>query len=477
MPNLLFDMPPLSSSGLDMASTASVSTLPISQIESARLTTTTTTTTGYHPLTFDGMAFSNTRSIPASTDANSSGDSTVNVSSGSIDEAPGLNQHNITANHSISVGAVPPLPNFQFAMANGATGFSNSPLSASLGSLHVPGNGQPLPPPLHQQGPTFRSNTPSLPQQARSYNMMFGIPGMNGEPRGLYDDHVALPPFPHNGGSWLRIRQPIDLVTPLKKPMNSFLLYSAERRVQLRQTHPDLNTTQQSTILAREWASLQEEEKEKYRAEAKQLRDDYNARRAELSLKLQQQLNQQHLNLGLAPPPPPMSMQLPQAPPSHGSVPSHMHQLELMDSGAASRDHLAHVHSAGPFSFHQHFPGPMTQMPQAQFSPSTMVNTQAQQISGGGFQHQHQQHHDSLHLKPQVTPGGLSDPFRLDGSLTTLNTAASTSTAGFYNESINIGENLGHIHGVDKSHDTPRSHDREAQAGALGNEQGNYTYA
>ncbi|KAJ2484310.1 hypothetical protein EV174_002535 [Coemansia sp. RSA 2320] len=128
--------------------------------------------------------------------------------------------------------------------------------------------------------------------------MMFGIHGLP-EPRMLYDDRMSLPPLPHNGGNWLRIRQPIDYVAPLKKPMNSFLLYSAERRVQLRQTHPDLNTTQQSTILAREWASLPEEEKEKYRAEAKQLRDDYNARRAELSLKLQQQLNQQHLNMSL----------------------------------------------------------------------------------------------------------------------------------------------------------------------------------
>ncbi|KAJ2503782.1 hypothetical protein GGI11_007608, partial [Coemansia sp. RSA 2049] len=187
-----------------------------------------------------------------------------------------------------------------------------------------------------------------MPSQMRPYNMMFGLPGMNCESRSFYDDHLALPPLPHNGGSWLRIRQPIDLVTPLKKPMNSFLLYSAERRVQLRQTHPDLNTTQQSTILAREWASLAEEEKEKYRAEAKQLRDDYNARRAELSLKLQQQLNQQHLGLGLAQPPqpqpPPLQLSLP--PPLHGPAHTHPHQLDLLDPGAPPRDHLVHIHSA-----------------------------------------------------------------------------------------------------------------------------------
>ncbi|KAJ1734072.1 High mobility group [Coemansia sp. Benny D160-2] len=189
-----------------------------------------------------------------------------------------------------------------------------------------------------------------MPSQMRPYSMMFGLPGMNCESRSFYDDHLALPPLPHNGGSWLRIRQPIDLVTPLKKPMNSFLLYSAERRVQLRQTHPDLNTTQQSTILAREWASLAEEEKEKYRAEAKQLRDDYNARRAELSLKLQQQLNQQHLGLGLAQPPqpqpqpPPLQLSLP--PPLHGPAHTHPHQLDLLDPGAPPRDHLVHIHSA-----------------------------------------------------------------------------------------------------------------------------------
>ncbi|KAJ2881322.1 hypothetical protein IWW38_005814, partial [Coemansia aciculifera] len=134
-------------------------------------------------------------------------------------------------------------------------GFMGSPLSTSLCGHPTMNATQPLP----QHG---HSNVGApLAPHMRSYNMMYGIPGLT-EPRMLYDDRMSLPPLPHSGGNWLRIRQPIDYVAPLKKPMNSFLLYSAERRVQLRQTHPDLNTTQQSTILAREWASLAEEEKE-----------------------------------------------------------------------------------------------------------------------------------------------------------------------------------------------------------------------
>ncbi|KAJ2492495.1 High mobility group [Coemansia sp. RSA 2050] len=193
--------------------------------------------------------------------------------------------------------------------------------------------------------------------------MLFGIPGLT-EPRMLYDDRMSMPPLPHNGGNWLRIRQPIDYVAPLKKPMNSFLLYSAERRVQLRQTHPDLNTTQQSTILAREWASLAEEEKEKYRAEAKQLRDDYNARRAELSHKLQQQLNQQHINMSLNQPPPP---------PPHipGQPIPHQQHLDILDSNMASGDHHIHTHPTSSFGFHHQFSGSGTNLAHTQFSPTT----------------------------------------------------------------------------------------------------------
>ncbi|KAJ2719946.1 hypothetical protein GGI07_004911 [Coemansia sp. Benny D115] len=186
--------------------------------------------------------------------------------------------------------------------SNGSVGFVPGSMPSEIGALAVNDNMQMQAPQYHPH-----ANTSLIPHM-RPYNMMFGIPGL-GDQRVLYDDRMQMPHMAHQaaaaaatagGGNWLRIRQPIDYVAPLKKPMNSFLLYSAERRVQLRQTHPDLNTTQQSTILAREWANLPEEEKEKYRAEAKQLRDDYNARRAELSLKLQQQLNQQHLNLKAA---------------------------------------------------------------------------------------------------------------------------------------------------------------------------------
>ncbi|KAJ1918201.1 High mobility group [Mycoemilia scoparia] len=111
---------------------------------------------------------------------------------------------------------------------------------------------------------------------------------MTEDPLGIiYDENIHGP-----YGSWMHLRQPIDYVAPLKKPMNSFLLYSAERRMQLRETNPELKTTEQSTLLAREWADLSEKDKDKYRSEAKKLRADYNARRAELSLKLQQHLNQ-----------------------------------------------------------------------------------------------------------------------------------------------------------------------------------------
>ncbi|KAJ2002364.1 hypothetical protein GGI04_003368 [Coemansia thaxteri] len=210
-----------------------------------------------------------------------------------------MNAHNLVANLSLPSSALAlstPQPPGQ--VESNGSGYIGNPLGTPHSALPTAGGSQSLP----QQGHAHVS-TPFV-QQMRPYNMMFGIHGLP-EPRMLYDDRMSLPPLPHNGGNWLRIRQPIDYVAPLKKPMNSFLLYSAERRVQLRQTHPDLNTTQQSTILAREWASLPEEEKEKYRAEAKQLRDDYNARRAELSLKLQQQLNQQHLNMSLGHQPPP----------------------------------------------------------------------------------------------------------------------------------------------------------------------------
>ncbi|KAJ2449062.1 High mobility group [Coemansia sp. RSA 2336] len=202
---------------------------------------------------------------------------------------------------------------------------------------------------------------PNMPlgPSGRPYNMMFGVPGMADAPV-VYDDRMPMPPMPH-GGSWLRIRQPIDYVAPLKKPMNSFLLYSAERRVQLRQTHPDLNTTQQSTILAREWANLPEEEKEKYRAEAKQLRDDYNARRAELSLKLQQQLNQQHLGLNLGHPPP--------SHPSHATI--HLPSQDLLGQPMPADNHNS---SVNPFGLPQSYSG--MQLGSTQFSPLTPSATQ-----------------------------------------------------------------------------------------------------
>ncbi|KAJ1679551.1 hypothetical protein EV182_001818, partial [Spiromyces aspiralis] len=100
-----------------------------------------------------------------------------------------------------------------------------------------------------------------------------------------------------SSNSWFHLRHPIDYVAPLKKPMNSFLLFSTARRLQLRDTNPELKTTEQSTLLAKEWASLPEETKKLYRSKARQLRADYDARRAEFSLKMQQHFSQQPFSL------------------------------------------------------------------------------------------------------------------------------------------------------------------------------------
>ncbi|KAJ2519213.1 High mobility group [Coemansia sp. RSA 1939] len=451
-------MAPLNSTGIDVTSTTSASTLPVTQIEPIG------TATGYQPFSFDASELGGARVISDFSEATCSSNPATNPGNNSIDNASVLSQHNINGHHTISNEAVPPLPEFSSTITNGSMGYSNSPLSNSLGTASVPGNGQLQPHPPNQQTPLLNTNTLSMPSQMRPYNMMFGLPGMNCESRSFYDDHLALPPLPHNGGSWLRIRQPIDLVTPLKKPMNSFLLYSAERRVQLRQTHPDLNTTQQSTILAREWASLAEEEKEKYRAEAKQLRDDYNARRAELSLKLQQQLNQQHLGLGLAQPPqpqpPPLQLSLP--PPLHGPAHTHPHQLDLLDPGAPPRDHLVHIHSASPFAFQQPFPGPMTQVPQTQLPAANIHNPHVQQSSGGGFQQA--RHSSGMHLHPQATPDSISGPFRLDSALSALN------PIGIISGSMNAGDSRIHPHNLENSSNMPGNQDRETQAGVVGNE-------
>ncbi|KAJ2158508.1 High mobility group [Coemansia sp. RSA 552] len=245
--------------------------------------------------------------------------------------------------------------------------------------------------------------------QMRPYNMF----GMSGLPDSslVYDDRMGVSPAHHGasnggsggasggGGGWLRIRQPIDYVAPLKKPMNSFLLYSAERRVQLRQTHPDLNTTQQSTILAREWATLPEDEKEKYRAEAKQLRDDYNARRAELSLKLQQQLNQQHLSLSLGhpPPPPPMS--------PHGPMQAHPPSQGL--------------HAAGTFGL------PQQQQPQS-FAGANMqmLHTRFPAMAPGVVQIQP----DDTFSQGQLPTSSTADQFQFETAMSSLDPTIGRNT-------------------------------------------------
>ncbi|KAJ1958294.1 hypothetical protein GGI12_004771 [Dipsacomyces acuminosporus] len=265
----------------------------------------------------------------------------------------------------------------------------------------LPGSNTVLPAQPQPQGQPHAGG-PVAPH-AHPYGLMLGIPG-------LYDDRMPMPHHPAAPGNWLRIRQPIDYVAPLKKPMNSFLLYSAERRVQLRQTHPELNTTQQSTILAREWSTLPEEEKERYRAEAKQLRDDYNARRAELSLKLQQQLSQQHLNMNLGhpqlppppPPPPPLppplpTLPLPPPPMPHGPSQS----LELLDAGIVAGEHCAHIQTPASFGFQQPF-GTANMQPQPH---SFSQNIQSSSFSQSTHGDQHAQLIDSM-----------AGPLQVDGS-------------------------------------------------------------
>ncbi|KAJ1995194.1 High mobility group [Coemansia sp. RSA 1358] len=401
-------------------------------------------TANYHPLSLDVAALGNTISMANSIGITSHSNAVGNANNGTLDENIGINQQQIPTYSSISAAtAPPPIQALPASVSSNAFRFPNSPLPTPLGTLPVASNCQPI----QQQG-LLPPNT-SLTHQIRPYNMMFGVPGIN-EPRILYDEHMALPPLPHNGsGSWLRIRQPIDLVTPLKKPMNSFLLYSAERRVQLRQTHPDLNTTQQSTILAREWANLPEEEKEKYRAEAKQLRDDYNARRAELSLKLQQQLNQQHLNLGLPHPPPP---------PSHCPAPQHQQSLDLLDS-ASGRDPLARAHHTGSLGLQQQFPGSAVQIGQTQFSPIDTSSARAQQAS--------------TELFPQIASNNnMADPFRFESSFQTLNSVATATATGLLAGSAPPGEeNTNQFHAYNTNSSTPKPQDLDVQLGIMGGEQ------
>ncbi|KAJ1934408.1 hypothetical protein GGF37_006376, partial [Kickxella alabastrina] len=304
-------------------------------------------------------------------------------------------------------------------IGHNAGGFMSSPMMSQMSSLPLAENIQ-----MHSQQGSHAHPSSSLVSQMRPYNMAFGMPGM-GEQCIIYDDRMQVPPMPHQGGNWLRIRQPIDYVAPLKKPMNSFLLYSAERRVQLRQTHPDLNTTQQSTILAREWASLAEEEKEKYRADAKQLREEYNARRAELSLKLQQQLNQQHLNMSLAHQPHPL-------PHTHAS--HHQSSLDVLDVGMLSNDQNAHMQSPSTFGAgfsQQHYPNAGLQMPS-----HTQFSQLAPSASQGHFYGRHTPvasfsqtpHEDIAYGSSRAMAVNMSDNFQFDSSLSTLD--ASSGPAG-----------------------------------------------
>ncbi|KAJ1751668.1 High mobility group [Coemansia sp. RSA 1821] len=337
IPELMFDISSLnhvSSDGTTPAHSSSLSVAPIGTNPNSKS----------QPLSLDPINFQSSAVY-----GGNSIDNGDQMTTSAIDDGTALTMTNIDTKLPFSSQ----LP-MQTLASTGSNSNQNGFISSSL---PAPLSAMPNTTMQPQHTNLMHPNMPLGPS-GRPYNMMFGVPGMADAPV-VYDDRMSMPPMPH--GSWLRIRQPIDYVAPLKKPMNSFLLYSAERRVQLRQTHPDLNTTQQSTILAREWANLPEEEKEKYRAEAKQLRDDYNARRAELSLKLQQQLNQQHLGLNLGHPPP--------SHPPHATI--HLPSQDLLGQPMPADNHS---NSVNPFGLSQSYSG--MQLGSTQFHPLTPAGTQ-----------------------------------------------------------------------------------------------------
>ncbi|KAJ2864109.1 High mobility group [Coemansia aciculifera] len=423
--NMLFDMHSLNSTPPDMASAAHAAT----PIQLANIST--PVSIGNYPLSLDTVSMRSSATFPGA-GGNMYGDG----GNSTVDDNMTTSSHHLAASSSLPPSTLPLSAQPGQVGSNGHD-FMGSPLLSPLSGLPVMGAAQPM----SQHGhPNI--GTPLAPY-ARPYNMMFGIPGLT-EPRMLYDDRMSLPPLPHNGGNWLRIRQPIDYVAPLKKPMNSFLLYSAERRVQLRQTHPDLNTTQQSTILAREWASLAEEEKEKYRAEAKQLRDDYNARRAELSLKLQQQLNQQHINMSLSQPPP-----LP-PPPSHlhGQPMSHQQPLDMLDSNMASGDHHMHAHPASSFGFHQQFSGSGVNLAHTPFTPTTPGAAPSLHTPAASFS---QTPHENAYAQAHAAAAcHMADTFQYDSTLSTIDPTAMAGGSG-------------HFHGLAIGRSTPQTIDATAR--------------
>ncbi|KAJ2801812.1 hypothetical protein H4R20_003532, partial [Coemansia guatemalensis] len=411
LPSLMFDIPTLNNVGSDVSSptySKSISVAPMGSPSNA----------GNYPLPFDPSALRGSASFPG-LNGNTSADGmgqTVNINAeDAVAAAAVMCAQNNGAGSIVSTGQLP-LSRLQGGVSN-ASGFISSPLVTPLGSLpgtsamqpqHLPAGTSSQSQISPQQPGQIHPNMARLPQ-GRPYNMMFGVPGLP-EPPMVYDDRMPMPPMHHGGGGWLRIKQPIDYVAPLKKPMNSFLLYSAERRVQLRQTHPDLNTTQQSTILAREWANLPEEEKEKYRAEAKQLRDDYNARRAELSLKLQQQLNQHHLGLGLGHMPPPPLPHPPQGP-------VHPQSQDLL-SHTISVDSHPQMHPEGGFGLlqqqqqQQAFAGPGMQLPHTQLPPpAPAAAIHSQQVAQD----------EAFQAQPAVS--AAADQFQFENTLSTLDSA------------------------------------------------------
>ncbi|KAJ2316650.1 hypothetical protein IWW52_003534, partial [Coemansia sp. RSA 2704] len=415
IPGLMFDIPALGSTGAETTTSVHAPALPAAPMGSVM-------NPNNYPLALDPTNLQGPASFTGLGGSGLNMDGTGQLSGVGSDDSAALSMP--------GAGAGPALPGSQLHMqalssAGSNAGFISSPLPTPLSAIQ---NSTAMHQQAHahtpqQPGGGMHSNMPLMPP-ARPYNMMFGVPGLS-DGSVVYDDRMSMPAMHPGGGSWLRIRQPIDYVAPLKKPMNSFLLYSAERRVQLRQTHPDLNTTQQSTILAREWASLPEEEKEKYRAEAKQLRDDYNARRAELSLKLQQQLNQQHLGMSLGHPPPP-------PPPPHGAV--HPPPQDLL--GPDSQH--SRLHSASTFGLQHTFNAPGAQLGHTQFSPLTPAGT-------------HNQQQEDAYMHSQAVAGSVTGQLQFENALSALDPA-----------------NGSHMHSLTVGRSTPQTFDI-ANSGLLPN--------
>lgn len=61
----------------------------------------------------------------------------------------------------------------------------------------------------------------------------------------------------------------------LRRPMNSFMLFSQEQRAKIHQANPNRDNRNVSKMLGEKWYSLSSNEQEQYRIKAKQLRHEH----------------------------------------------------------------------------------------------------------------------------------------------------------------------------------------------------------